>query len=134
MEGLIKTFRSIVLTVQIVPFIYSALYIFSLLISISGNETAQTICDLLFYVSPFFAGVHLLYSKILHLCTWHRTACFLPIIPQGFSFLDYFVFDWENVQAILLNVLFISLFATLLISAHNTFFYDRRKKISRRNP
>lgn len=118
---LIHTLRYITITVQFAPFIYSILYIISLIVSLSGNIVAQRFFDSAFYVSPILVGIHLIYSKILHLCVWHKTACLLPLLPIAASLVDYF-FCFNTHAAIIIDSTFILMFGLLLVSAYNVFF------------
>ena len=106
--------------VQIAPFIYTIFYTISLIIALSGNIVAQRIFDAAFYVSPFFIVIHLIYSRILHLCIWHKTACVIPTVPMVMSFIDYF-FCFNSHAAILIDITFIIMFGLLLVSAYNVF-------------
>ena len=119
--NLIHTLRYITITVQFAPFIYSILYIISLIVSLSGNIVAQRLFDSAFYVSPFFVGVHLVYSKILRLCIWHKTACILPMLPVAASLVDYFC-CFNTHAAIIIDSTFILMFGLLLLGAYNVFF------------
>jgi len=118
---LIRTLRYITLSVQIAPFVYTIFYIISLFISLSGNIVAQKIFDSAFYVSPFLVAAHLLYSRILHLCIWHKTACLLPLLPMVASLVDYFVV-FSSRSAFFIDIVFILMFGLLLVSAYNVFF------------
>lgn len=122
---LINTLRTITLTVQIAPFVYSLLYIISFVVAMSGNLQLQTAFDMLFYVSPVFIVVHLIYSRILHLCIWYRTACLLPTIPQAVSLLDYYVVDLSRAYALVFNIIMIVMFSLLLVAAYNVFLSPR---------
>lgn len=119
--NLIRTLRYITITVQFAPFIYSILYIISLIVSLSGSIVAQRFFDSAFYASPILVAIHLVYSKILHLCVWHKTACVLPLLPIAASLVDYF-FCFNTNAAILIDSTFILMFGLLLAAAYNIFF------------
>lgn len=125
--SLIDTLRTITFTVQIIPFIYTVLYMISICVALSGGVTAQRIADVIFYVSPVFVVAHLIYSRILHLCVWHRTACLLPLIPTAMSVIDYF-FPITTTGAILVNASFIIMFGLLLVSAYKVFICTKTRK------
>lgn len=122
---LIDTLRKITLTVQVVPFIYTLFYLISLGVALSGNATAHKIVDAIFYVSPCLVLSHLLYSRILHLCIWHRTACVLPLVPMAISLFDYF-FCCSYSVAIIIDIVLLLMFGLLLVAAYKV-FYVRRK-------
>lgn len=123
---LIETLRTITFAVQIIPFVYTVLYMLSICVALSGSPTAQRIADVVFYVSPVFIGALLIYSHILHLCVWHRTACLLPAIPMAVSIVDYF-FPVTAAGAILINISFMVMFGLLLVSAYKIFYVQRER-------
>lgn len=120
-KRLILTLRSITLAVQVVPFVFSAFYIVSFALYSILPESAQIVCDTLFFISPIVIIAHLLYSRILHLCKWHKTACVLPIFPQIVSLIDYYIIELTEIEALVTNLLTVSMVALLLVAAYNVF-------------
>lgn len=118
---LINTLRKITLAVQIVPFVYTSLYLVTIVVSMSGYPLAQLISDTILYISPILVVTHLLYSRILHLCIWHRTACLLPLVPMAVSLADYFI-DFGSYSAIIIDIMFILIFGLLLVAAYKVFY------------
>jgi len=86
-----------------------------------ASEETMTMLDTLFYISPLFCATHLLYSRILHLCAWHRTACLVPVFPQVVNFVDYYLVSFSEVQAFVFNATAMAMTAVLLIAAYNVF-------------
>lgn len=134
LEGVRKYFailRGITLSVQIMPFIYSAIYIVIFILYTTASEQTIAILDTLFYISPLFAICHLVYSKILHLCAWHRTACIVPLIPQAVNFVDYYLVSLSEVEATVFNLTASAMTILLLIAAYNVFFkrYEKPKNL-----
>lgn len=139
LEGVRKYFailKAITLSVQLMPFIYSSIYIVVFILYMSASEQAITVLDTLFYISPLFAACHLVYSKILHLCAWHRTACLVPIIPQIVNLIDYYIISLSEVAALVFNITATGMTILLLIAAYNVFFkrYEKPKNLPHRNP
>lgn len=104
------------------PFVYSAIYIAVFLLYTSASDETMTILDTLFYISPLFTVSHLIYSKMLHLCAWHRTACVVPLIPQVVNFVDYYLISLSEIEAMVFNVTAAGMIVLLLIAAYNVFF------------
>ena len=121
LEFLIKTLRRTTTAVQVLPFVYSALYIILLSTYQFVPENMQSVMDNLFYVSPVCMVAFLILSKTLRLCKWHKTACIIPFIPQAVNIIDCHVVMLSENAAIVANVtLFIST-ALLLVAAYKVF-------------
>lgn len=124
---LILTLRSITLAVQIIPFIYASLFVLDFILYASLSEQAQQVFDTLFYTSPFVAASNLVFSKILHLCKWHKTACVLPLFPQAVSFVDYYIIELTEIEALVTDFLTLTMVILLIVAAYNVFLKPRRK-------
>lgn len=120
-KRLVKVLRGITLSVQIVPFVCGAIYIAVFVAYMFASDEVMTAMDTLFYISPLFCVAHLLYSRILHLCAWHRAACLVPLFPQVMNFIDYYLISFSEVQAQIFNFTAITMTAVLLIAAYNVF-------------
>ena len=117
-------------TVQLIPFAYTVFYI-AVLISYSfASEPVLKALDTIFFVSPLCMSGMLILSKVLHLCNWHRMACILPLIPQVFSFIDYYIINLTEIEAASVNWIIIAMSILLLISAYKVFFANGRKEIT----
>lgn len=122
LEFLVKTLRRTTTAVQVLPFVYSALYIILLASYQFVPENIQSTMDNLFYVSPVCMVAFLLLSKTLRLCKWHKTACVIPFIPQVVNIIDCHVVMISSEAAIVANVtLFVST-VLLLVAAYKVFF------------
>ena len=122
LEFLVKTLRRTTTAVQILPFVYSALYIILLATYQFVPEQFQATMDNLFYVSPVCMVAFLVLSKTLRLCKWHKTACIIPFIPQAVNFIDCHVLMLSENEAIVFNVTLITMVALLLVAAYKVFF------------
>ena len=118
---IIGKLRYITLAVQIIPFVYSSLYIISLTLYLFCPEPIIKVLDTLFYVSPTIVLMLLVESKILKLCKWHRRACAIPIVTQVFVFIDYHIVELTSYERFLSITIPIALTAILLISAYHVF-------------
>ncbi len=119
--GLVKKLRYVTAAVQVMPFIYSAIYILCMVLYLFCSETVACACDTLFYVSPVTIAAFLVLSKLLRMCVWHRTACVLPIIPQFISFIDRHVVMFPFSAGVITISTSIVMFTALIFSAYKTF-------------
>ena len=122
LEFLVKTLRQTTTAVQILPFVYSALYTVLLATYQFVPEQFQATMDNLFYVSPVCMVAFLILSKTLRMCRWHKTACIIPIIPQVVNFIDCNVVMLSKDATIVFNVTLIIMVALLLFAAYKVFF------------
>lgn len=122
LEFLVKTLRQTTTAVQILPFVYSVLYVILLSTYQFVPEDFQATMDNLFYVSPVCMVAFLILSKTLRMCKWHKTACIIPIIPQVVNFIDCHVVMLCKDAAIVFNVTLAAMVVLLLISAYKVFF------------
>lgn len=121
-KHLVNKLRYITLAVQILPFVYSFFYIFSLVMYLICDESALRILDTLFYVSPIVVCGFLVESHILKLCKWHKSACILPILPQAIVLTDAYIVELTSIEAQIAIITPIVLSVLLLIAAYNVFF------------
>lgn len=120
-KRLVQILRRITVSVQIVPFVCGALYIVAYVAYVFAPESVIVLLDTLFYVSPLFCAAHLVYSRILRLCAWHRAACLVPAFPQVVTLVDYYVVSFSEVLAFVLNATAMAMTGTLLVAAYNVF-------------
>lgn len=134
---LINKLRSITLIVQVVPFLFTSVYIFVLSVYHFLPENVLNVLDTIFYISPMTIAGLFVMSKTLKLCAWHRRACALPILPQISVFIDYHITELSRVEAILGIAVPILMAILLLIAAWNVFLKPkhnvRRKETPDRN-
>ena len=118
---LILKLRAITLAVQIIPFVYVGVYIFSMSSYLIFQEAVLNVLDALFYTSPLIVAAFLIESKILKLCVWHKIACSLPLIPQIIVLIDSFIVELTETEAIIVILAPIVMSVLLLIAAYNVF-------------
>lgn len=121
-KRLVLILRRVTFAVQVLPFVYSSLYIVSLVLYGNVPEEAQMAADSLLYVSPVCIAAFLVLSRILKLCRWHRTACVIPAVPLVVNFIDYYVVSFSETFVNVFNYMVAAMCALLLVAAYNVFF------------
>ena len=126
-KRLILTLRSITLAVQIAPFVFASLFILDFALCSVASESVQEVFDRLFYTSPLVVATNLFHSRVLHLCKWHKTACLIPMLPQIVSFVDYYIIELTELEALITNLLTTTMVILLLVAAYNVFLKPKRR-------
>ena len=121
-KRIVDVMRRITRLVQLIPFVYLALYALMLLTEHFTPEAILDIEDALLLTSPGITAVFLLLSRVLKLCVWHKTACLLPMSTQVANGIDCFVFQFTQVEVILINSLLGLAALAFLILAYRHFF------------
>lgn len=121
LRNLVDKLRHVTTAVQIIPFVYVPVYMVALMLYYHASEDVLWILDTLFYVSPMTVLAFLVLSKALKLCKWHRRAVALPLIPQAFTFLDYYVIDFSEVVVTVNFCIIITMAVLLMIAAYHVF-------------
>ena len=86
-----------------------------------ASDYLMTVLDTIFYISPLFCAAHLIYSKMLRLCEWHRAACVVPIFPQVVNLVDYYLISLSEIQAMVFTLTAVAMTVTLIVAAYNVF-------------
>ena len=120
--------KNITRTVQIFPFIYSALYIGIFVLYNFGQDSLLDILDALFYISPIVVFAHIVYSYILKLCTWHRIACAIPLIAEAVNVIDTYFYEFSEQDIIILHSITLFIIVIYIISAYKVFFCNGSKQ------
>ena len=79
-KRLILTLRDITLAVQIAPFVISLLYILGITAQLLFSGDTSWLFSIILYTPPPIILIMLIFSRMLHLCKWHRLACALPVV------------------------------------------------------
>lgn len=103
------------------PFIYGVLYIACMVLYLFVPEGWLVALDTLFYVSPTVVVSFLVFSSVLRLCKWHKTACIVPVVPQGISLVDRYVVWFPCSAATITIIASILLTAVLVFCAYKVF-------------
>lgn len=121
----IRRLKSITLAVQLTPFVFSFVYIVCIILYLHCSEEARIWIDTIFYVSPLACAALLIYSKILHLCGWHKTACCVPLVPHVVTFTDIYLIELTVRESVIVDITIAVMAFLLIISAYKVFFYDK---------
>lgn len=123
-SDLVSILRRITMAVQVFPFIYSALFVF-LFGAYSATEGVWLdILDYASFVSPVVVIAHLIYSRMLKMCRWHRIACALPLLPQAVDQFDLYVFRLGHIAWIVVSATILVTIVLFLIAFYKVFFTD----------
>ena len=122
----------IVLAVQIAPFVYSLLFLVVFSIAFfSTNEDLMTIIDYFCFISPVVVVAHLVYSRMLRFCVWHRLACALPLLPQLVDLYDTYVSSFSVGQIIIVKATILVTIILYFLFAYGTFFSRNGRNYNR---
>ena len=106
--------------VQVTPFVYSSIFLIVYVLYAFLDDKVLDVLDMVFYISPLTALIFLYYSRILHLCKWHRVTCVLPLVPQVAYYADQ-VFHFTQNEVILFYIVSAMMLLLLIISAFKVF-------------
>ena len=120
-KRLILTLRDITLAVQIAPFIISLLYILGITAQLLFSGDTSWLFSMILYTPPPIILIMLIFSRMLHLCKWHRLACALPLVPFCFTMIDAYLIELSDIAVWILNGLAIAMIIMLLMAAYNVF-------------
>ena len=115
------------MAVQVLPFIYTAMFVllFSAYTFCSGAWL--DIVDYFFFVSPVVVVAHLIYSRMLMMCKWHRRACAMPLIPQAMDLFDTYVYNFGRCAWLVAVITITITLILFLIAIYRVFFTDGGK-------
>ena len=120
-KRLILTLRDITLAVQIAPFVISLLYILGITAQLLFSGDTSWLFSIILYTPPPVILIMLIFSRMLHLCKWHRLACALPLVPFCFTMIDAYLIELSDIAVWILNGLAIAMIIMLLMAAYNVF-------------
>lgn len=120
-KRLILTLRDITLAVQIAPFVISLLYILGIIAQLFFSGDTSWLFSMILYTPPPIILIMLIFSRMLHLCKWHRLACALPLVPFCFTMIDAYLIELSDIAVWVLNGLAIAMIILLLMAAYNVF-------------
>ena len=120
-KRLILTLRDITLAVQIAPFVISLLYILGITAQLFFSGDTSWLFSIILYTPPPIILIMLIFSRMLHLCKWHRLACALPLVPFCFTMIDAYLIELSDIAVWILNGLAIAMIIMLLMAAYNVF-------------
>jgi len=124
---LVEILRRITMAVQVFPFVYTVLFIFLFTAYSLSSGVVLDLIDYAVFVSPIVVVAHLVYSKMLKLCKWHRIACALPLIPQAVDQLDVYVFHFGHNAFVIVACTIVVTMSLFLYCIYKVFFTDEGK-------
>lgn len=112
------------MAVKVFPFIYTALFIVLFGIYTSSGGLLLDLIDYFCFVSPVVVVAHLVYSRMLKMCKWHRVACALPLIPQAFDIVDTYILHYSDIPRLIVIIVVILTMILFLLCIYKVFFTD----------
>lgn len=123
---LVLILRRITAAVQVFPFVYTGLFVFlfTAYSFIDKESVALNIIDYAVFVSPMVVVAHLVYSRMLKMCKWHRLACALPLLPQAVDQFDLYVYHFGHNAWIVVTATILITMLLFLFCIYKVFFTD----------
>lgn len=119
--AIVRILRRVTTIVKIYPFMYSILYVVCMLVYMFCTDEIATLCDQLFYTSPFMVVCAIGLSYSLKLCKWHRLECVLPLLPFVIILIDEYLYQISMWEAYINTALMIFICILSLINAYFVF-------------
>ena len=119
--AIVRILRKGTAIVKVNPFAYSILYVSCMLVYMFCSDEMATLCDQLFYTSPFMIVCAIGLSYSLKLCKWHRLECILPLLPTCMELVDEFIYSFTKLVSYLNAILIGIICLTSLINAYFVF-------------
>lgn len=120
-KRLILTLRDITLAVQIAPFVVSFFFIVGIIVQTFCSVDTAWLFSIILFTPPPIIIIMLIFSKILHLCRWHRLACTIPLVPFCFTIIDAYLIELTDIAVYILNGITACMTILLLAAAYNVF-------------
>lgn len=117
----IRILRDVTVIVKIFPFLSSLLYIIFFLAQLMFQNDVVYEMESLFYISAFVVVLLIVLSYRLRLCKWHRIQCLLLLMPQIFSYIDMYVYEYGVHSAIIADIALTFILAVSVINAYKMF-------------
>ena len=117
----IRILRDVTVIVKIFPFLSSLLYIIFFLAQLLFQNDVVYEMESLFYISAFVVVLLIVLSYRLRLCKWHRIQCLLLLMPQVFSYIDMYVYEYGVHSAIIADIALPFLLAVSVLNAYKMF-------------
>lgn len=117
----IRILRDVTVIVKIFPFLSSFLYIIFFLAQLLFQNDVVYEIESLFYISAFVIALLIVLSYRLRLCKWHRIQCLLLFMPQVFSYIDMYVYEYGVHSAIIADIALTFILAVSVLNAYKMF-------------
>lgn len=112
------------MAVQVFPFVYTAMFIFLFTAYSFSEGVLLDVIDYTCFVSPIVVVAHLVYSRMLMMCKWHRIACMLPLIHQAVDQFDIYVHLFDHNAWIVVASTIVVTMILFLIAIYKVFFTE----------
>ena len=116
-----RILRDVTVIVKIFPFLSSLLYIIFFLAQLLFQNDVVYEMESLFYISAFVVVLLIVLSYRLRLCKWHRIQCLLLLMPQVFSYIDMYVYEYGVHSAIIADIALTFILAVSVLNAYKMF-------------
>lgn len=123
---LVSILKRVTRFVQVVPFVYLALYGLVLLTDSAGWCIPAGVIDSVMYVSPVVAAGVFPLSMVLRLCNWHKAACLMPYASRLENIVDQYIYQFSGQEAAIINAALAAAVIIFLIIC-NRHFYGRKR-------
>ena len=117
----IRILRDVTVIVKIFPFLSSLLYIIFFLAQLLFQNDVVYEMESLFYISAFVVVLLIVLSYRLRLCKWYRIQCLLLLMPQVFSYIDMYVYEYGVHSAIIADIALTFILAVSILNAYKMF-------------
>lgn len=117
----IRILRDVTVIVKIFPFLSSLLYIIFFLAQLLFQNDVVYEMESLFYISALVIVLLIVLSYRLRLCKWHRIQCLLLFMPQVFSYIDMYVYEYGVHSAIIADIALTFILAVSVLNAYKMF-------------
>lgn len=117
----IRILRDVTVIVKIFPFLSSLMYIIFFLAQLLFQNDVVYEIESLFYISAFVIALLIVLSYRLRLCKWHRIQCLLLFMPQVFSYIDMYVYEYGVHSAIIADIALTFILAVSILNAYKMF-------------
>jgi len=114
--------------VQIFPFVYLGLVALYLVGCWAFGESLVSFADSILARSSFAPALLLVLSRVLNLCRWHKVACMLPSATKVETFIDSYLFQFTEIEIVIINAAIGIIFLLFIYRAIKHFFHDGRKR------
>lgn len=121
---LTKVLRKTTRMFQLLPFVYLFLYTICCLSELILPDSLLSSLESVVLISPAGTLVFLVMSRLLELCSWHKTACLVPVSSTAVDYIDGFLLTFTEQEITIINTMTGVFSALFLILAYLHFFTD----------
>ena len=119
---IVAILRRITNIIRWFPFVYLGVYSILLLTETAATEQILCIEDSFFSISPVITAGFIVFSHLLNMCKWHKIACLLPSTTDITNCVDCYIFQFTQIEVVLINILAAVVSLLFLMFSHRHFF------------